>query len=72
MLARQKLDREIDRTMQALINRGIRRPRTAVHGTESGYYAHRRRWNTQPCEPCKAAHAKAQRERYARKVSRNA
>lgn len=38
----------------------------ADHGTDTGYYAHRRQWGTTPCQACKAAHATAERIRQRR------
>lgn len=32
-------------------------------GTDGGYYRHRRITNTEPCEPCKRAHADWKRQR---------
>lgn len=46
-----------------------RRP-AAVHGTDSGYYRHRRGgggWSTTPCEDCRAAHADSEADRAARR-----
>ena len=40
----------------------------AAHGTRSGYMAHRRN-GTEACAPCKAAHAKYQRD-YRRRLVR--
>lgn len=42
----------------------------AMHGTDSGYYAHQRKWNTEPCDLCKAAHASATHEREASRDER--
>lgn len=48
-------------------------PRKAArHGTDSGYHAHRRRWGTQPCDPCLAAHSYAQSTRTRRQKERAA
>lgn len=35
----------------------------ASHGTDPGYYAHKRKWNTPICDPCRLAHNKATLER---------
>lgn len=56
------------RTIEAALKaRGIHVGSNAEHGTDGGYYAHRRRWLTPPCQPCRAAHARAERERAARR-----
>jgi hypothetical protein len=38
----------------------------AVCGTDSGYYKHRRRLKEPACDPCRIAHAEAERDRAAR------
>lgn len=38
----------------------------AGHGTDTGYYAHRRQWGTPACQACKDAHATAERLRQRR------
>ena len=43
--------------------------RRAIHGTDGGYYRHRRAqltgdgWSTVPCQPCMDAHAEEERRR---------
>lgn len=46
--------------------------RQARCGTDGGYYRHLRKTHTPPCEPCKAAHAAANRSypSYARQVAK--
>lgn len=55
--------------------------RVVQHGTDSGYYTHLRRWHTEPCDDCRAAHAEAtarrarartQRKNAARNATRRA
>lgn len=59
--ARDQLNLEHARLTTALEQRGVQRPRLRrpepVHGTDSGYHAHRRTWHTPACEPCLRAHA---------------
>lgn len=46
---------------------GVKRPRrTAACGTDSGYYRHRRRDKTPPCDACRLAHNLAERRRFAK------
>lgn len=42
------------------------RRRQAICGTDSGYYKHIRRLKESACEPCRMAHAEAERDRAAR------
>ena len=49
----------------ALKARGVYVGSNAEHGTDGGYYAHRRRWHTPPCAPCRKAHARAEKDRAA-------
>ena len=49
--------------LKELRARGELGTHSARHGTDGGYYAHRRSWGTPPCERCRAAHAQAERLR---------
>jgi hypothetical protein len=42
------------------------RRKVAVCGTDSGYHKHLRRLKEPACEPCRIAHAEAERARYQR------
>lgn len=60
----RRLTDQIERLTAVAEARGLtipdRGPRRVVqHGTDSGYYTHLRRWHTEPCDDCRAAHAEA-------------
>ena len=58
---------EVTRLEQKFLDlTGRKRHQQADHGTDTGYYAHRRSWGTKPCQPCKEAHATAERIRQRR------
>lgn len=59
--------RVIELEKQWLIATGRKKNQEAGHGTDSGYYAHRKHWGTRPCQPCKDAHALAERARLEKK-----
>jgi hypothetical protein len=58
---------EVTRLEQVFLDlTGRKRHQEAAHGTDTGYYAHRRQWGTKPCNECKAAHSTAERIRQRR------
>lgn len=69
LAARKTLDQSLGAITEALNARGahVGPAVVAAHGTNAGYYAHRRTWRTPACAECRAAHAAAERARsYAR------
>lgn len=63
---REQLAERINHLERALALALASEPRPfggARHGTDSGYYAHRRSWKTPPCAACRRAHRDAQRVR---------
>lgn len=67
---RAKINREIAQMEAVVANIKIRKP-AAVCGTDSGYTRHvkprKGEPKTEPCEPCKRAHALAERRRIERR-----
>jgi hypothetical protein len=59
--------RVLDLEKQWLVATGRKKNQEAGHGTDSGYYAHRKQWHTRPCQPCKDAHSLAERTRREKK-----
>lgn len=70
--ARRALDAELARINAVLAARAPAPRSSAEHGTQAGYRAHKRTWRTEPCEPCKAAHATYNAEQKTRREARAA
>lgn len=66
----RRLTDDLERLTAVAESRGLTIPdtgpkRVVQHGTDSGYYTHLRRWHTEPCDDCRAAHAEATARRTA-------
>lgn len=62
--ARQEVVR-LEQRFLSLTGRNTNLP--AEHGTDTGYYAHRKHWGSPACQPCKDAHATVERIKKRRK-----